>query len=130
MSLSLALPDIPVAFGASQAGQEMPSGLPAELIEVLIDQIGAEIWLRFRFLSPAVGTAGDDYSFDIAQTDLEFLCRDIAEPYMRAHAIESDFVAISLLDRRFDFGQPAPEATQLIEIFRVSGGECSWGYDE
>lgn len=104
----------------------MPSGQEAKLIEVLIDEVGGEEWLRFRFLAPEIAGNGGVTGFERTQTDLEFLCGEVALPYMADFDLYADVVVISLLDRPVPFGEMDQDATQLIEAFRVDSGTCAW----
>lgn len=118
-----------VAFAAATAVLpvlDVPSGQPIELYEVLIDEVGAETWLRFRFLAPQIARDTGSVSFVQAEPDLEYLCRQVALPYLDEYDLEADMVAINLLDRPVEFGLTDPEATQFIDLFRVSSGTCIW----
>ncbi len=108
------------------ASQSVPSGQPVELFEVLIDELGGETWLRFRFIAPQIAHTENPLSFDQVQTDFEHLCAFVAVPYMDEFTLEADLVVITLLDRHVDFGVSDPDAVQLIEAFRVDGGLCEW----
>ncbi len=102
----------------------MPSGQSVELFEVLIDEVGSEAWVRFRFLAPQIGKKSGDMTFEQAQGDFERLCTDVALPYMQEYELVADVVVITLLDRPVAFGTADPEATQYIETFRVKGRVC------
>ena len=69
---------------ASAAAQpvEVPSGESIELQEVLIDEVGVQTWLRFRFVAPYI--ARDTGAVDFAQVgaDMTYLCDALAIPYM------------------------------------------------
>ncbi|MFK7763061.1 MAG: DUF6497 family protein [Roseobacter sp.] len=104
--------------------QFVPSGQPVELFEVLIDEVGAEAWLRFRFLAPSIGKASGKLTFVEAQDDFEHLCQAVALPYLVEFDLSADVVVIALLDRLVVFGEADPEATQYIEAFHVAEGDC------
>lgn len=108
------------------AADTLPSGLSAELFEVLIDNVGGEAWLRFRFLAPQIGEAENGLSFEAVKGDFEHLCGAVALPYMSDFDLQADVIVIALLDRKFELGETNPEATQLIEAFRVSDDGCAW----
>ena len=112
---------VPEAYLASLS---VPSGQSVELFEVLIDEVGAEAWVRFRFLAPEIGKLDGDLTFEQTQHDFERLCADIALPYMAEYALVADVVVIALLDRPVEFGAADPEATQYIETFRVENDVC------
>ena len=104
----------------------LPSGLSAELFEVLIDEVGGEEWLRCRFLAPQVGSEDVGQNFEEVQADFEHLCGAVAIPYLSEFALHADVIVIALMDRKIEFGEAHPEATQLIEAFRVSDHGCDW----
>ncbi|GFE48461.1 hypothetical protein So717_02140 [Roseobacter cerasinus] len=117
-----------IAFAAAGAVPvfEVPSGQPVTLYEVLTDRVGEESWLRFRFLAPEIARDGGSVSFADAEPDLEHLCTAVALPYMADYGLAADIVAVTLLDRDVPFGSTDPDATQFIDIFRVSSGVCVW----
>lgn len=108
----------------SRATHPVPSGQNVELFEVLIDQVGVESWLRFRFLAPQIGKLAGDLTFSDTEDDFIYLCSDVVLPYMQNFALEADVVVITLLDRAVEFGASDHDATQYIETFRVAGGSC------
>ncbi|MEM9639279.1 MAG: DUF6497 family protein, partial [Pseudomonadota bacterium] len=73
-----------IAFSITTAlpALEVPSGQPVELYEVLIDEVGADTWLRFRFLAPEIARNGGSVDFAQAEPDLEHLCQAVALPYL------------------------------------------------
>ncbi|MEP2641905.1 DUF6497 family protein [Roseobacter sp.] len=106
--------------------QAVPSGQPIELIEVLLDEVGAEQWVRFRFLTPQIGRSTGTISFAQAELDFEYLCRHIALPYLTDYNLTPDIVAVTLLDRPVAFGVSDQSATQFVDLFRVTSGACVW----
>lgn len=113
-------------FPISAAAQDVPSGQAVTLDEVLVDAVGAEAWLRFRFLAPQIARDGGDVSFDAARDDLLHLCDTVALPYLSAYELSGDVIVISLMDRTVPFGTSDPEATQFFEAFRMRDGACLW----
>ena len=111
---------------AALVGHPVPSRQPVELYEVLIDTVGSENWLRFRFIAPTIGKDTGARSFAEVEADMEHLCETVAQPYMAEHALRAEVVSITLLDRPVAFGETDPEATQYIDIFRVETGNCVW----
>ena len=111
---------------APSLGYDVPSNQPIELFEVLIDKVGTEDWLRFRFLAPTIGKKADARSFAEVEGDFEHLCTAVAQPYIEAHGLTADIVAIAMLDRPVTFGQSDPEATQYVDVFRITSGACVW----
>jgi hypothetical protein len=111
---------------ALNVSDRLPSGQAVELFEVLLDTVGAEAWVRFRFLAPDIGPGGLRLRFDQVEPDFEHLCQSVVVPYVREFDLKADVVAIALLDRPIDFGSSDPEATQYIEAFRLDGETCIW----
>jgi hypothetical protein len=105
---------------------EAPSGINISLFEVLVDEVSAETWLRFRFLAPSIARTTGSVTFAEIEQDFEYLCREIALPYVAHHDLDAEVVAVSILDRPIAFGTSDPEATQYIDVFRVSSGTCEW----
>jgi len=106
--------------------QSVPSGTGMELYEVLIDKVGEEDWLRFRFIAPGISKDLGGVTYSDVVDDFEYLCREIALPYLADYDLAADVVVVSLLDRPVAFGQSAPEATQFFEAFRIADGACAW----
>lgn len=102
---------------------DVPSGQSVTLHEVLIDSVGNETWLRFRFVAPQM-TKATDYAS--AEADMEHLCTETALPYMRDFSLEGQMVVISLSDRETEFGVPDPDATQVFEAYRPVDNTCIW----
>ncbi|MEE4188798.1 MAG: DUF6497 family protein, partial [Roseobacter sp.] len=97
-----------------------------ELFEVLVDQVGNEDWLRFRFLAPGIDKGADGLPFAEVQAVFERLCVEVAIPYLAEYGLSADVIVVTLLDRPVVFGTTDPDATQLIEAFRFKGQECAW----
>ncbi len=121
--LSLAL--AATVTSAAQA-QDVPSGQAVTLDEVLVDSVGAEAWLRFRFMAPQIARDGGSVSFDAARDDFLHLCHAVALPYMREFDLDTDVIVISMMDRVVPFGTSDPDATQFFEAFRIADGACAW----
>jgi len=105
---------------------DVPSGQVIDLQEVLVDEIGAETWLRFRFTAPQIARDGGQIAYAQAEPDMAFLCDTLAIPYMAQYALSGDMIVISLADRITEFGAPDPDSTQFFEAFRVNGDTCIW----
>ena len=114
------------APGAQRAQYPVPSGQDIELFEVLIDEVSTETWLRFRFLAPEIGATDKGKTFAQIEPDFAHLCAQVALPYMGDFDLHAEVVAITLLDRPVAFGQSDPDASQFVDVFRVSSGECVW----
>lgn len=105
---------------------DVPSGQPVDLHEVLIDDVGNQTLLRFRFLAPKIARDTGDISYGEAGPDMEHLCETVALPYSRDFELEGEVVVISLADRVVEFGTADPEATQFFDAFRIDGDACIW----
>ena len=126
--MSLVLENSQARFdgGVVTVGTQLPSGQRVELFDVLVDTVGEEAWLRFRFLAPEISRDQSGSSFEVAQLDFEHLCSEVALPYLGEFDLEADVIVLSLLDRPVAFGEVDPDATQLIEAFRLRDGQCEW----
>lgn len=112
--------------GVITVDKALPSGQSVEMFEVLVDKVGEEAWLRFRFLAPDIASDQNGLSFEAAQMDFEHLCAEVALPYLGEFDLAADVIVLTLLDRPVAFGEIDPEATQLIEAFRLRDGQCVW----
>ncbi|MEP1586545.1 MAG: DUF6497 family protein [Tateyamaria sp.] len=106
--------------------QDVPSGQSVTLNEVLIDEVNAESWLRFRFLAPQIARETGDITYTAAEEDFAHLCETVARPYLVEFDLTPQVVVITLMDRPVPFGQADPEATQFIEAFRILDETCRW----
>ncbi|MEP3686642.1 MAG: DUF6497 family protein [Sulfitobacter dubius] len=104
----------------------MPSGQTIDLQEVLVEDLGDETWLRFRFVAPQIAKGPDAIAYDLAAPDMEHLCAAVALPYMTEHALAGQVIVVSLADRVVEFGAADPDATQYFEAFRAQDGTCIW----
>lgn len=117
------------AFGAQAQAQvvELPSGLTPSLSEVLVDQVGDETWLRFRFVAEALDPQADaSVEFAAIEGDFALICADLALPYAAKHALQADKIVVSVADRFVEYGKTDPAATQYFEQFRITDGDCIW----
>ena len=116
-----------ITLGATPAlAIDVPSGQPVELHEVLVDDLGDEVWLRFRFIAPEIAREGGSITYATAEPDFMHLCETLALPYIAEYALSGDVVVISLADRDTEFGQADPDATQFFEAFRPVDNTCIW----
>lgn len=104
----------------------VPSGQPIELSEVLVDTVGTQSWVRFRFLAPQIARNSGTVTYADAGPDIEALCADVALPYLSEWQITADRIVVSLSDRAVPFGQADPAATQFFEEFTIEDGTCIW----
>ncbi|MFK7870689.1 MAG: DUF6497 family protein [Roseobacter sp.] len=116
---------LPVAAGAALV-QMPPSGTSVDLFEVLIDDVGGESWLRFRFLAPQIARADGIVTYSDLVDDFAYLCERVALPYLAEYDLNASVIVVSLLDRPVAFGAADPDATQFIDAFRVTSGACEW----
>ena len=107
-------------------GPSLPSGQDVSLIEVIEDTAPGALWLRLRFLAPAIARETGTVSSEAANTDMEVLCKEFAVPYIAEHDLTPDRVVVSLSDRPVPFGQSNAEATQFFDVFRVENDVCIW----
>jgi hypothetical protein len=105
---------------------DVPSGQQVDLQEVLIDQMGNETWLRFRFIAPDIARDGGAITYDAAAPDMKVLCDTLAIPYIAQYALTGDVIVISLADRAVEFGAVDPSVTQFFEAYRPEKGICIW----
>ena len=105
---------------------DVPSGQPIELQEVLIDEVGGETWLRFRFIAPEIARDTGTIDNAAAGPDMMHLCTTLALPYIAEYDLEGQVIVVSLADRITEFGVPDPESTQFFEAFRPQDGTCIW----
>ena len=105
---------------------DVPSGQPVELQEVLVDTIGDETWLRFRFVAPDIARGVGSVDYQTAAEDMTYLCDTLAIPYIAEYALTGDVIVISMSDRATAFGVAEPGATQFFEAYRVQNDACIW----
>lgn len=105
---------------------EVPSGQPVALQEVLIDDLGDETWLRFRFIAPQISREAGSIAYDVAAEDMAHLCRSLVLTYMEDFDLKGDVIVVSLADRAVEFGETDPDATQFFEAFRPVDNTCIW----
>jgi hypothetical protein len=103
---------------------QLPSGQDVMLTEVLAEPMPDGLWLRLRFLAPAIGVGTLD--FDTATGDMHALCRAVGLPMLRTDHPQAVGIIVSLSDRAVEFGVSDPEATQFFEAYRVQGDDCIW----
>ena len=105
---------------------DVPSGQPVELQEVLVDDVGGQTWLRFRFVAPEIARDGGSIDNEAAAPDMMHLCVSVALPYITQYDLDGQIIVVSLADRVTEFGVPDPDATQFFEAFRADGDTCIW----
>lgn len=113
-------------LAAPVTAQDVPSGQTLSLHDVLVDVVGTESWLRFRFVAPQIAREGGDVSYAQAEPDFAHLCETVARPYMSEHDLDADVIVVALMDRPVPFGQSDASATQFIEAFSIAEDACIW----
>lgn len=111
---------------AAESSYPVPSGQNVTLTEVLLDEGPGELWVRFRFVAPAITRETGSISYDLAGPDMDHLCDAMAMPYLTSHQIAPARVVISLMDRPVVFGAQDPAATQFFETYRPVDARCIW----
>ncbi|MCC5989207.1 MAG: acetolactate synthase [Pararhodobacter sp.] len=101
---------------------ELPSGMSAELIEIIWDEddrIG-----RFRFVAPALSDDGTDD--EAVSADMHALCREFALPVQRGLRPGWEAIVIALAEAPLPFGEYDPAVLQLFGGFTAEGADCHW----
>nr|WP_154153009.1 DUF6497 family protein [Roseovarius bejariae] len=101
----------------------LPSGLTAQLQEMLWNEPGNGLVYRFRFVAPDL-TGQED--FETTMTDLEYLCNSYAVPRLSNIGPQPRQIVISIADRESEFGVINPDVTQVFEAYRLDQGGCIW----
>ncbi|MFT4150807.1 MAG: DUF6497 family protein [Paracoccaceae bacterium] len=105
----------------------VPSGQKVTLQDVVQDAPGPDgLTVRFRFVAPAIANRGGTVDVDQAMADMEYLCQTYALPRLSNTGPRPAQVVISLSDVAVPFGEPAPDATQYFEGYRVENDTCIW----
>lgn len=104
----------------------VPSGQPVVLQNVMLDSNPGELWVRFRFVAPRIGSTAGRITYDVATVDMAHLCTVLAVPYVAQHELDPARVVISFSDRAVDFGNSSPDATQFFEAYRLEDATCIW----
>ncbi len=104
----------------------VPSGQPVHLSDVLLDDNPGELWIRFRFIAPKIGSTVGRIGYDVASADMEHLCKTLAVAYVAKYELDPARVVISLSDRPIEFGRSSPDATQFFEAYRLDQSQCIW----
>lgn len=116
-------------LGATMAGAEETPAVPSKqalylqesLYETRADDSRV---LRLRYVMPAISQA--PLAYGDLEADFPYLCAKVALAVLTENGEAVQQVIISLADRETPFGEPAPEAIQFFEAFRVEDGACIW----
>lgn len=123
-ALLLGMPGDPPAGNMKKAGQvALPSGLEAELQEMLWDRPGGGLVYRFRFVAPRFSNPQE---LEVVGKDLEFLCNQVALPKLANTGPTPSQVIVSLSDKPSVFGEFTPDVIQVFEAFSINEGTCIW----
>lgn len=114
------------SLAAELVSVTVPSGQTVTLSDILADENPGTLWLRFRFVAPDIARDGGTVSPETASADMDWLCENLALPYLAQHALTPARVVISLSDRAVPFGVTDPAATQFFETYRPQDGRCIW----
>ncbi|CUJ85873.1 hypothetical protein RUE5091_00398 [Ruegeria denitrificans] len=114
------------AFAQSENLLPVPSGQPVHLSDVLLDNNPGELWVRFRFIAPKIGSTVGRIGYDVASADMEHLCQTLAVAYVAKYELDPARIVISLSDRSIEFGRSEPDATQFFEAYRLEQSQCIW----
>jgi hypothetical protein len=119
------IPETPVALDGVPV--DVPSGQRVAYVETIQNERSAAgLAYRFRFVAPGIAREGGTVSEEQAQADMQALCDTFALERLPATGPMPEQVIISLSDRPVPFGEPAPEATQFFEGYRIDAGRCVW----
>jgi hypothetical protein len=99
----------------------VPSGQALSFIEFISEAEGETV--RFRFLTPDIGTAFD--YMDVA-ADFQMVCDDLVLPVLDANALAPRQIVLSMSAVDIPFGEDHPDVLQFFEIFRPENGTCIW----
>lgn len=113
-------------LSAAEALLPVPSGQPVHLSDVLLDNNPGELWVRFRFVAPKIGSTVGRIGYDVAVIDMAHLCDTLVVAYVARHQLDPARVVISFSDRPTEFGHSAPDATQFFEAYRLDPTGCVW----
>ena len=117
----------PQVVAGGDAAVAVPSGQVVTLQEVIWNVPGpAGLAIRFRFLAPAIAKAGGSVDFATAAADMAHLCQTYALARLAEFGPQPSQIIISLSDQPLPFGEPAPDATQFFEAYRIENDACIW----
>ena len=117
----------PQVVAGGDAAVAVPSGQVVTLQEVIWNVPGpAGLAIRFRFLAPAIAKAGGSVDFATAAEDMAHLCQTYALARLAEFGPQPSQIIISLSDQPLPFGEPAPDATQFFEAYRIENDACIW----
>lgn len=102
----------------------LPSGLRAELQEMIWNHPGQGLTYRFRFFADGFHETED---LEKVMTDLHHLCTHFVLDRLANTGPMPGQVVVSLADQPSDFGKFDPEITQVFEAFRIENNTCIWG---
>jgi len=104
----------------------VPSGRTVTFHEMIWDQPGSGLIYRFRFIFQDLATEVDTMDYEEMERDLAHLCNEYALPRVADTGPQPGQIVISLSDRETEFGEPAPEATQIFEAYSLTDNTCVW----
>ncbi len=101
----------------------LPSGLRAELQEMIWDHPGLGLTYRFRFIADGFHETAD---VEKVMTDLHHLCTQFVLDRLANIGPVPGQVVVSLADQPSNFGTFDPDVTQVFEAFRIENNTCIW----
>lgn len=104
----------------------VPSGQTVTMAEILSDENPGALWLRFRFVAPGIARDGGEVSHEIAIADIDWICANLALPYIEQQGLTPARVVISMADRAVPFAVTDATATQFFATYRTEDGLCIW----
>ena len=106
---------------------EVPSGQLVTLQDVIWNVPGPNgLAIRFRFLAPAIAKDGGTVDFATASVDMAHLCQTYSLARLTEFGPQPTQIIISFADQALPFGEPAPDATQFFEAYRIENDTCIW----
>jgi hypothetical protein len=127
MEPTMAQGEGPQVTAGGDVAVAVPSGQLVTLQDVIWNVPGpAGLAIRFRFLAPAIAKDGGTVDFATAAADMAHLCQTYALARLAEFGPQPSQIIISFADRALAFGEPAPEATQFFEAFRIENDACIW----
>lgn len=113
-----------LAEGAEVA---LPSGRAVVFHDVIWGEPGPSgLAVRFRFLEADLAQVLETIPYDEIEADMAFLCETYALDRIANTGPQPHTVMISISDRPVEFGEPAPDVTQIFEAYSPDGDSCYW----
>lgn len=110
----------------AQYGKDVlvPSLQTVRLHEVVLDDNPGEIWARFRFVAPNIKEGVGAISYDVAAYDMEYLCNQVAVPWLATEGIKVARIVVSMSSQPVQLGDAVKDVTQFFEFYRPEADIC------